>query len=371
MKTYILKSVWRFFLVTCGFVAVSCGKNPVNADIHPGEDVLIPLVFRATDRPEQTKMTGIDHSAESAIGNWAVCVIDNVTGVMKSASSSSASSISMSLVAGHSHTVYAAANYPSGSFDPYSIRTAADFTEKVSYLSENALGRLIMTGSEVFTPTETVVATDGTYAAQEVNVRVKRLVARIDVSGISIDFSEKPHLASRTFVLKGIYLTNLYRTTRYGNDYFFSDLSDVRSSWYNTGGWHRGESAEGGIDAMVGDIDLDTVLDEGTPYTVSHSFYAYANPTAKSDDNHDTDGAWTKRCTRIVIEVTMDDDPMYYTVDVPAMNRNYIYSLKDVVIRDLGLDDPESGEKLDDAFSASFSVFADDWYGPYTVEENS
>ena len=210
----------------------------------------------------------------------------------------------------------------------------------------------------------------GSYTPESVTINVQRMVSRIDVVKVAVDFSAKPHLAAKTFTLRGLYLTNVYRTARYGSDYAFSELSATRTAWYNTGGWHRGESADAGIDALASNTGINVVIDGSTPYNVKNSFYAYPNATPIGSDMHAM-GSWYRRCTRIIIEADMDGTVMYYQVNVPSMERNHIYSVSNIVIKGLGSKDPEVVDYYEDGESVSYSIETSDWDGEYSVTEES
>ncbi len=321
----------------------SCAKQYVSpsTDAVPGEeDGTAEVIFQATDS-SNSKATGISAEDESTFGRWAVFAFDDHTGHFKWSSSEGGEPISMNLICSHSYTCFAITNYPvSGvsAFKPGSVKSAADIYDKVAYLGDNSEGSLLMFGSDGFIMPES--SGDGTPISISKTITVQRTVSRLDVPGIRVDFSEAPSLASKTFTLRAIYITNAYRTSRYGADYSANELSSDRSSWYNTGGWHRGENSDGGMDALLGDLNINSVITKSAPYNVMHSFYVFPNATEKADDDHQMD-AWTRRCTRIVIEATLDDETMYYQITAPSLERNRIYTAKDVVIRGRGSRDPE------------------------------
>lgn len=354
----------------------SCAKPLADIDISAptGTGPLVEVAFSALDGARRviTRATDIVPSGEQNVGRWAVFAFDNESGWYAYATSSSGTPVTINLRARRSYTCYAIVNYPAsgtGAFNPASVRTTSDLTGKLAYLSDNAAASLLMFGSEQVTPSPADYdPEEGNVPSVETTISVSRLVSRIDVSGIRTDFSEKPSLVAKTFTLKHIYVTNAYRTTRYGSDYSFTELSASRSAWYNTMGWHRGESGETGTDALLDDRGIDAVLTAGTSYTTAHSFYAFPNPMPLSADSHDI-SEWTKRSTRIVLEATLGDDTVYYQITLPAMERNHIYSAQDIVIRGRGSSDPE--DIIPGSDVVSFSVETVDWEGNHTVNEES
>lgn len=338
---------------------VSCAVpyQPEEADVYPdaADSLLVNVVFSASGG--STKVTGVTDAHESAIGRWAVFAFDNSSGHYSRGTDSGGSPLTIQLIAGRSYTCYAMVNYPltgAGAFDPSAVRSPEDLIEKVAYLGDNTESALLMFGGSMVVPLQGVT--------QDVTINVRRLVSRIDLRGLSVDFTN-PHLTHKSFTLRGIYVTNAYRSTRYGYDYSFSEISDTRSAWYNTGGWHRGESPESGIDALLGDLNIGAVISAGNPYTVNHSFYAFPNPAVLSDDIR-TLGGWTRRCTRLVIEASIDSDIVYYTINVPGMVRNCIYAASNVVIHGRGSNDPEIIDTDPDIIEAHIEPVIDDsWDG--------
>ena len=324
----------------------------------PEADSLLVNVAFSVSGNESTKVTGVTYSDESAIARWALFAFDSRSGHFRWESSDSETPLTLQLISGRRYNCYAIVNYPltgTGAFDPSSVRTPDDLTEKVAYLGDNRRAALLMFGCITVTPS--------LGAAESVTIRVKRLVSRLDLRGLSVDFSAQEHLAGKTFTLRAVYVTNAYRTSAYGYDYFFSELSESRQAWYNTGGWHRGETPESGMDALLGDTGINTVIAAGNPYTVRHSFYTFPNPTGEADDVR-TMGGWTRRCTRLVIEASLGSDIVYYAITAPEMERNCIYAASNVIIRGKGSKDPEIIDIDPDIIVADIVPLIDDsWDG--------
>ena len=103
------------------------------------------------------------------------------------------------------------------------------------------------------------------------------------------------------------------------------------------------------------------------PYTGSHSFYAFPNPTTEAQDIR-TVGAWTRRCTRLVIEASIGDDVVYYAINVPSMGRNRIYAASNLVIHGRGSNDPEIIDIDPDIIDVDFEPVIDDsWDGAGSI----
>ena len=316
-------------------LSISCAKPLEWADPNQPENSpdMVTVLFCARES-SGSKVTGVTDESERTIGRWAVFAFDDQSNWVRYATSESGDDIPMNLRAGRQYSCYAVVNYSTtgtGALIPSTITAKSQLENKVAYLGDNATGFLMMFGSHTLTPTT---------GSQECSIQVKRIVSRINITGIGIDFSDKPYLAEKTFILQHVYVTNAYRTTLYGDDYAMADLSSARTAWYNSGGWHRGESAEAAMDALLAQRGINTVITAEAPYAVPLTFYAFPNPTTIQEDNHQMD-VWTPRCTRLVIEATLGGETMYYQVNVPDMERNHVYSATNIVIRGRGSSDPE------------------------------
>ena len=344
------------------FLFLSCAKplQWVNTQEPENRDDMVTVLFSAAEGG-LSKVSGITDASERHIGRWAVFAFDNSSSWFRYATSDSGGDIPMNLLAAHSYSCFAIVNYSTsgtGAFLPATVSTPDDLSEKVAYLGDNAVGNLLMYGSASFTPLT---------GAQDCTIPVKRIVSRINVAGISVDFSEKPHLAAKTFTLRHIYITNAYRTTKYGSDYSWTEISDARAAWYNSGGWHRGENGESGMDSLLGQRNINAVITQANPYTVLQSFYAFPNPLSREDDDQQLT-VWSRRCTRIILEATLGDETMYYQIHVPSMERNYVYTAADIVIRGRGIHDPEIP---DDSYSLDVNIsIQDGWDDPAGGELN-
>lgn len=346
-------------------VVISCARPPViQGDPSPaGNEPKVSVVFSAAG--PNTKATGITSSSETAIGRWAVFAFDSASGWYTHETSAVGAPIPMVLRAGRTYTCYAIVNYPTtgtGAFDPTTVHSPSDLTGKEAYLSDNSVGNLLMFGSVPVTPTATFYDPEDPSSAVSENktISVSRLVSRIDINGVAVDFTGKPALQAKTFTLRNIYVTNAYRTTRYGTDWLPSELSGNRQAWYNTGGWHRGEAGESGFDALLEDRGINAVVTSSSPYTTAHSFYAFPNATGQ--DDRET-AAWSIRCTRIVIEATLGDETLYWGITVPSMVRNRIYTAASVTIHGRGSTDPEAASSnIDVTFSDT--DWNDGWDNP-------
>lgn len=365
------KALRRLLQISALLTSFSCAKPlpPALPSGPAGEGPLVPVRFTPFDN--DSKVTGVSYAREEKVNRWAVFVFDQESEWFAYGSSSD-EGIIVNLRAGRTYQCYSLVNYPlsgPGAIDPSSVRSADELTNKLASLSYNRTDNLVMYGSATVSPSAQPQGGEGEVVPETTIIHVKRLVSRLDVTRVAVDFSGKPALAAKTFTLRRIYVTNAYRYARYASDYIYEELSASRSSWYNSGGWHRGETGDPDCDALLGSPALDVRIETGSPYTVTHSFYTFPNPTSKALDNRQMD-LWTRRCTRIILECTMDEKTYYYPVDVPAMERNRIYTVSDIVIKGNGSLDEEELDFDPEALEVTFSPSMD-WGALYQVNEES
>lgn len=316
-----------------------------------------------------TKATGISYATDEAtVVRWA-CMIyrdDEVSPVYRLYSSDGSVSVKRNMATGH-YTAVVVANYPeSGETTIRQDRmyTMQELLSRVTPITDNRRGSFLMFGVQGFN-----VAAD---VENDVTVNLKRLVSKVSVGSISVDF-EKAALQTKSAVLKSIFLTNTYRSSRYGSDLLSSELSASVSNWYNAMGPYTGGAAVADIDALVCDTGINHVLQTagGTSrqaMNTQHVFYTYPNPRLKADDTRSAD--WCPRSTRLVMEVEIDGRLYYYNVTMPNMARNIHYNVASVVIKDLGSIDPE--QDIPGSTEVTFGVqLQDSWDYTYNVNEES
>ena len=306
------------------------------------DDGLAPVEFSIGEPATRSTLQN-----ESAVGHWSLFVFrseDN--GLELSATSSDGGSITRKLQLDKTYRIYAAANTPSG-FNAASISSESALFAYASTLGDNA-SSLVMFGGGEYT-----IATGQTSQ----NIPVNRLACRLGVERVTVNMSE-PYYASKTFVLKGIWPSNVYTGSALGDDHSAATiLSSGAGSWLNpmgTASW----------DAVTG---IDRTIAQGGSYDANCYFYAYPNVLDSAYDNHDA--TWSPRCTRIVIHATIDGVDNYYLVTIPSMVRNNSYVVTTCTITKPGSRDPEI--PTDGAIEVTFSTDTDGWDGPVEVSEES
>jgi len=311
----------------------------------PGEGG-VEVVFSVLG--EETRVTGTD--GERTVDHWALLLYRDGR-LVEAGTSGSGAAIRKRLTEGD-YTAFAVVN-PPASFVPAGYPELSALTAAESALVDNAPGALVMAGSR----TVTVPVPDG--GTQRIGV--DRLVCKAGIRKVSVGFTD-PLLAARPFVLKGIYLTNCYGKSRYGGDWDAADILSDASLWHNRMGFHSG-----GADALLAETGLDVPVTADSPHMQEHAFYYYPNPLPEALDSRS--GTWTRRRTRLVLEAEIGGRTYYYTVTLPASQRNRTYLIEEAVIRKLGSRDPEEDEP--GSVEVVFRTATDDWSPEYNVTENS
>jgi hypothetical protein len=298
---------------------------------------------------EETRVRGTD--GERAVDNWALLLYRDGR-LVEAGTSDSGATIRKRLAEGD-YTAFAVVN-PPASFVPTGYPELSSLRAAESVLRDNAPGRLVMAGSR----TVTVPIPDG--GTQRIGV--DRLVCKAGIKKVSVGFTD-PLLAARAFILKGIYLTNCYGKSRFSSDWDPVDIGSDAALWHNRMGFHSDNS----VDALLAETGLDAPVTADNPHQQEHAFYYYPNPLPETLDSRS--GTWTRRQTRLVLEAEIAGRTYYYTITLPASQRNKTYIIEEAVIRKLGSRDPEKDEP--GTIDVVFCTDTEDWSPEYNVTENS
>ena len=242
------------------------------------------------------------------------------------------------------------ANYPS-SFNPATISSVAAINSSVSYLEDNDFGNFVMFSAE----DEFEV---GNQPVTQV-VGMRRFVARVSIDQVAVDFSNRPDLASKQFVLKSIYLINVH-----GKDVFLEDINvepaSTPSEWYNKLRY-SGEMTD-----FISDVNINASVTPNSPYQVAHYFYPYPNYTVMEAAG----GNWSTRFTRLVVEGSIGTETRYYTINIAPVKRNCTYHITSIVIKGFGSGDPDDPTDTGEV-EIEWGLDIQDWTHSYSVEEDN
>lgn len=243
-------------------------------------------------------------------------------------------------------TLYAILNHDALKLS-YHGTTLDEFEETLADLSENRVDHLVMSGKVGIT----VQKYEGASAPeQSVNIYVKRLVSQIIVEQVSVNFDGTP-LEGGTFSIQEIYLKNVVGKCPLGmsgtseaanSDVPSLPLSDTQlantSNWYN-----KATKQASGAPVVTFDPVSISCKTKGEATDVSRSLFAFPNKTTK--DSHDD--VFCPRMTRVVIKAHIKaaqnsiDKDSYYVFDLPVLDNNHRYKIKNISITMPGNDDDD------------------------------
>ena len=329
-----MKKLECLFFVCCAVLLCSCEEHRLDA---PAETFGVTFVLDGG---------GAGTRATSAVGDASLsemCLyIFNSQGILVDAVSTTQSSAFRNFEAGE-YTVYAAVNCGAGVSD-YSTASAIGAT--VRTLTSQSLSNFSMYGSASFEVPEDI----------ECFIPVVRLVSKVELRKVSVDFSSRPSLAGSTLTIDAIYIINAT-----GSAVLNGAVSHTASSWLN----QRAHNSAG-VDNLLYDAVSQGVAD-GSSYNTTHYYYCLQNDT--TEDTHDA--VWSPRHTRLVVECTLAGRKTYYPIDIVSPSgrlvRNSNYRISELTITGFGADGPDEPIPEDEAYTFSGQVL--NWEGTYTINE--
>ena len=230
----------------------------------------------------------------------------------------------------------------------------ADFEAELTDLTENSLTGLLMAG-------KVQADVDPENIPQDVYVFLKRLVCMVKLTNLKVDFGNSS-LSGATFTLKGMYLKNAVGRARMalsgytdtdGTDACFLSLSIADHNngnyWYNK---HTRTNDSPAL--LVDDGCNDACNTGGTATAIGRCLFAYPNQTLSDIDSHSSSATWVPRLTRITLKahvsknangVSVDEDT-FYTFDLPELEANLVYDIRNIHITQMGKADDNSDSNV-------------------------
>ena len=332
-----------------------------------------------------TKAGGVVYDRdEKPVGRWAFFLFEHASGRLACRGEVTDGREATKQIRTGEYDLEVIANYPvSGpdAVDVASITSRADFNALKVSLGQNTAGAFVMAGTPEDAsgnriPFRVVSAEEGDI--QKADIRLKRLVSKVVVAGLTRQFASAS-LAAKPLTVKGIYLTNIYTEARYGADYTQGELGTDRSIWYNALGWHKDGSApvSAKVDALVGERNLNLFLAQGETVNPDVSLYFFPNPMLPSRDIPSSEWTGVARCTRLVVWVQVEGRDYYYPATLPKedayapIGRNSIYSVRCTLT---GLGSTEEDDWVSGAMEVTFEpVLLNDgaWEETVPVTEES
>lgn len=326
MKRVVMKRT-RGFLQVAGVVLIgsvvlgSCVRHegagepdiPEEETVLTGESGSVRIVVEEPG----TKAGGIVYERdEKPVKRWAFFIFEHASGRLAYRGELADNGVVTKRIRTGEYDLEVIANYPESGQEAVNVRSIysrADFDALKISLGQNSLGGFAMAGRIPLT----VVRTEDEDVL-EADVRLKRLVSKVMVTGITRRFTNAA-LGAKPMTLKGVYLTNVYTEARYASDYEVGELGTSRSLWYNALGWHKDGSAPAmaGVDDLVGDRTLNRSLAQGETAELDLALYFFPNPMLPSTDVPSSEWASTARCTRLVVWVQVEGRDYYYPATLP------------------------------------------------------
>ena len=319
-----------------------CEKQPAAETADAPAKRVITFGIRLNDG---TKVSPSPTSAQEGAINKLAVLVFNGNFIEDRIETTTDTSVDFELEPGE-YTVVAVANY--GTNSPMSATTLSGVRATNSLLDDNSVGNFVMYGEKSVTVTRTSGGTE--------YIQLKRLVAKLGIKKISVEFTS-PVVATRTFTLRKIYVTNAFRQNSL---YAASTPVATTSLWYNMKAYSSSAKND-----LLAETEINTVIAQGASNTTEHYFYCYENSITSANDVQG--GTWSPRCSRMVIEATVGSDTFYWTITVPNIVRNKTYFAQEVIIRKLGSTNPDV--YIPGAADVSFEPDNDDWEFEYDVDE--
>lgn len=327
----------KFFVAAAAAVAlIACAKNEESV-VQPSVDETGVLKVRMNSG--QTKITESGGDEEKSVSDYQILIYDMNSRMLEAYARPEADSdeISVNCRVG-TKEVIVLANAP----DVQDVFSYDEFMRERSDLADNGIGELVMEGHSTV---------ELTIAGGTVDIDLKRMVAKIVLDGITVDF-ENDQYDEEDFILKEIYLTNVA-----GDMSYLADVADP-DEWYNK----IVRVPDDTVDPMIYESLNDINLKDNKEYTDKHHFYCYPNPY---EDDPFTSDRWSPRPTRLVVEAMLDGVLYYYPVTLPKLNRNTKYHVTLHIARP----GATSVEQDMDKYTASFNINIVEWQESDPVSE--
>ena len=311
-------------------VAAACSRFQTTEEENAAEKAKHVAVTVRIDGAAATRVSAADVGNDAAVSDIQLFVF-NEKSEIESYAKGSESTFTVNVTTGRKYFI-ALANCPDLGKE---IDTRDALLATVSRLQDNSPAALQMVG-------ETTVSE--VKANQAVSITVKRLVSKVVIQNVKTDFSS-PYLAGLEFKITGIYLINVVASNNYA-------MSQKREEyeWVNKLRLDSGNPAA----ALTQDTGLNITVTKADPYTTAHTFYAYPNPVM---ENY-TSGEWSLRKTRLVVETTLGGTLGYYSLELPILERNKIYTITDLTVTKRGTVNPYEPVVTTDA---KFTITVVDW----------
>ena len=312
----------KFLLAAAAILAASCNQfQTVEEEVqNTKSDDTVKVTVNIKGAPV-TRSTSIGSKNEDNITDYQIFVFDASSGAIESY----VKGVNTLNVSTGAKDFVAMINCPE---DLRDVGTKAALMAKTSLLKNNASDHFEMIGSKSVT----------IEGDTKVELEVERMVSKVVIESVTTAFTSA-YLASQTFTIKGIYLTNVVANNNYS-----LNLGADSIEWFNKLKVDTTDSNK------AKDLTQDTGMEASVPYSTAHSFYCY--PNSCTDDS--TAAEWAPRHTRLVIDTTLG----YYTIKLPVLERNKVYTVKNLNITKKGSANPWEDITT---YNATFEITVAKW----------
>ena len=201
------------------------------------------------------------------------------------------------------------------------VGTIQELAARVVNLEDSDEDDLVMIGSD-----------DVTLAADTpVTIEVKRLVAKVCLNSVTLNFEEELH-RDLSFEIESVYLINVAGEKAYMAE-------NVSTKWFNFKKYDQSDC----LDFLYDDVAGVALSTTSPTYSTPHSFYCYPNLADPK--------------TRLVIQAKIGSAVYYYPITLDSVVSNKMYSYN-VTLKRLGSDSPDV--PLSDG-SYTFNLSILDW----------
>lgn len=326
------KTLLHFAAIAAIAGTVACRKNNDN-HIGGADGKKVDICLQATSDGISVGTKAQD--AENDIASVEFFVF-NSDGSLDAAEKSAGASSTLSVTTGKGKLIYAVVNPQTSLIASHSSASALETAQDSILTNTGSLVHIGMAGK--LDAMDITTETTG-----PVNVAVDRNISKIRLEKITNNLNS----SLGDVKIKKIFLSNVTASA-----YYFKD--DCPAKWIHRRGRDITDKS------FLTKSNLNTTIGCGSSSSTEYSFYCYPNPTTTDS----TDQTWCPRHTRLVIEAQINGHTYFYPVSLNAhidgnkIEKNRIYTIKNLIINHLGSSDPDIPVTSGDL---TFSVSVNPW----------
>ncbi len=297
----------KFLYAAFAAFALAACSEKITHDSPASSEELVSLVVNVGD-----DLTKAPNTTESDVKYVQLFVFNTYkkleTTKRFTVGSSAATSFSIDVMKG-TKTVHAIVNAPE---EITGVISYSDLCKKTSDLKDNTRASLIMEGWKTVTVSSSV---------SSVTIPAKRIAAKISI--VSIENKLAGAYSGKSIVFRKAYLTNVA-----GNRNYLAEGYNANSptTWYNKMAMTDPNANPA---KSLTNFEVNVSIEHDKARTYREDFYCYPNPTK----NDSFEGSWTARYTRLVFEMSIDNEIYYYPVTIPSVEQNTCYEVSLVVTK--------------------------------------